>query len=104
MQHTTLAGSSATGRTGDGGDLLAREFVLFHPDRLQLHTVRNLCNSGHLRGLPPCKRQYPGRVRLRRDGVVVLCGDGRGSSERTDRRRPRSGTGFETTHGEGTNL
>ena len=30
MQYTTLSGSDATGRTGDGGDLFGREFVLFH--------------------------------------------------------------------------
>jgi len=104
MQHTTLSGSDTTGRTGDGGDLFGREFVLFHPDRLQLPTARNLYNSGHL-----CARRYvnantPGRIRLRRGGVIVPCDDGREWSERSDRRRPRSGTGFETTHGEGTNL
>jgi hypothetical protein len=51
MQDTTLSGSDTTARTGDGGDLFGREFVLFHSDRLQLHKVRNLYNSGHLRGL-----------------------------------------------------
>ena len=29
MQYTTLSGSDATGRAGDGGDLFGREFVLF---------------------------------------------------------------------------
>jgi len=75
MQHTTLSGSSATGRTGDGGDLFEGEFVLFHPDRLQLHTARNLYNSGHPRGLRHVNANTPGRVRLRRGGVVVPCDD-----------------------------
>jgi hypothetical protein len=30
MQHTTLSGSDAAGRTADGGDLFGREFALFH--------------------------------------------------------------------------
>jgi len=47
MQHTTLFGSDATGRTGDGGYLFGREFALFHFDRLRLHAVANLYNFGH---------------------------------------------------------
>jgi hypothetical protein len=30
MQRTTLSGSDATGRTGDGGDLFGREFLPLH--------------------------------------------------------------------------
>ena len=37
-------------------------------------------------------------------GADVLCDDGRGWRERTADRRPRSDKGFETAHGEGTNL
>ena len=49
----------------------------------------------------------PNRVRLglRRDGGAVgPCDDGGGESERTAHHSPRSDKGFETTHGEGTNL
>jgi len=47
MQHTTLFGSDATGRTGDGGYLFGREFALLHFDRLRLHAVANLYNFAH---------------------------------------------------------
>ncbi len=53
MQHTTLSGGDATGRTGDGGYLFGRDFALFHFDRLQLRAVANLCNFAH------CPRFFP---------------------------------------------
>jgi hypothetical protein len=47
MQDTTLPDRDTTGRTGDGGYLFGREFVLFHFDRLRLHAVANLYNFAH---------------------------------------------------------
>jgi hypothetical protein len=47
----------------------------------------------------------PVRLELRRGGGAVgPCGDGGDESEKTAHRRPRSDKGFETTHGERTNL
>ena len=47
--------------------------------------------------------QVPVQI-ARYGGADVLCDDGRGWRERTADRRPRSDKGFETAHGEGTNL
>ena len=45
------------------------------------------------------------RLGLRRGGgAVVLCDDGRGGRERTAHRRTHNDMGFETAHGEATNL
>jgi hypothetical protein len=41
---------------------------------------------------------------VRRDASIVRSDDACGGSERTAHRRQRSDKGFETTHGEGTNL
>jgi hypothetical protein len=46
MQHTTLSGSDATGRTGHGGYLFGRKFALFHSYRMRLHALGNLFNFG----------------------------------------------------------
>jgi hypothetical protein len=47
MQHTTLPGRNATGRTGDGGNLFWSEIALFHPVTMRLHTVAILYICGH---------------------------------------------------------
>ena len=47
---------------------------------------------------------HPTRLEFRRGGAGVPRDDGRGWCERTAHRSPRSDTGFETAHGEGTNL
>jgi len=39
MQHTTLSGGDATGRTVDGGDLFGREFENY---RMRIHALANL--------------------------------------------------------------
>jgi hypothetical protein len=47
MQHTTLPGSDATCRTGDGGYLFGREFALFHSERIGQHRSAKLLRFEH---------------------------------------------------------